>query len=351
MEQRLIGVILQAISNRETADAGLFMGNMGISLALYLLGKEQHTSQAEEEADRLMSHVIKQVAHTGSLAFDRGLAGIGWAISLLHAKGRLDGNIDEILYNIDAALYRDLNKAGAKSDIGLVGGLTGFLCYLVGRLSNASHRTDTLQHQFLVESVCLVIDRFYELMPGRLPLVSRDVCISALWEIPFIFVCLAQVHRLGIYQDKIKNMLKCWEVHMPGAVPYFNTNKLYLVVALAYMNKELNEPYITRHVDLLLQAIDVKAIEDEIDYRVTNMNEGWPFTVLLLYFADCLFPEKHFIQDSFEQARRKVLMDNRTCFEYQLDSEGVPSGISLSFVNGLCGIAVAYALWPQAFSQ
>ena len=185
-------------------------------------------------------------------------------------------------------------------------------------------------------------------MPDLFPTVSRDVYISILWDVPLVFIALARAYHLGIYQNKIRNMVKCWEVHIPSAVPYFATNKLYLAEALEYMNCELNEPYIAKHVDLLLHSLDISVIEEEIDYRVTNINEGWPFTVLLLYWANRLFDRKSFVQTHFDVVWGKILAENHARFQKELDSN---NQTSLSFINGLCGIAVAYAIFPLAFNK
>lgn len=350
MELKRLNRILHDETKKNLLDAGLFVGNMGMSFALYLHTVKLHVVQAELKADELMKNVVQQMTHISSPAFDRGLSGTGWAINFLHDNKCIDGDVDEILYNIDALVYRELTKMETSNEIGITNGFLGYFFYLTGRLSNVSHQTCTVQHRLLVEAVRITIDKLSDLMPGLLSTVSKDVYISVLWDIPLAFVTLSQVYQLGIYRDKIRNMVKCWNVHIPGAVPYFSTNKLYLAEALAYMNQELNEPYITKHVNLLLASLDINMVIGEIDYRIDNINEGWPFTVLLLHWAERLFPRHIVEQNRLDVTRRKVLAENLPRFERQLEQDS-QTRISLSFINGLCGIAAASAVWPQAFVE
>lgn len=350
MERKLIGKILQIQDSMLSENAGLFTGDMGICLALYLLSKKGKIKQAEVEADKLLEHIIDVIKNPCNTTFDNGLAGIGWAINFLHSSNNLDGDVDEILYNIDASLYKDLTKTNAVFNISVANGLSGYLVYFTERLANSSHHIDTVQHRLIVESIQIAVDKLYELMPDILPKTSNDLYISVLWEIPFVFFNLSRIYELGIYRDKIKNVIRCWEVFIQSAIPFYNINKLYFAVSLAYMNRILKEPYIERHVDLLIHSIEFEEIESEIDLRVINMNEGWPLTVLILYFANQYIPKTQPKHMCFDTLRKKILRNNFSTLQdcLNLNSE---KKVPISFINGIGGLSVAYAIWPDAFAE
>ena len=350
MERKIAAKILRIQKDTLTKGIGLFSGEMGVCLALYLLGKgKDMPQQTEEEADKLLEHIVCEIKKTSNPTFGNGLSGIGWAINLLHAKECIEGDIDDVLHDIDATLYKELTLNGTTSNISLVNGVLGYLVYLANRLENVAHSTDTIQHQLIVEATHMTIDRIYELMPQALARASKDLYITVLWEVPLLFIHLAKVYKLGIYQEKIRNMIKCWEIYIQNAIPYYSTNKCYLVASLGYMNQWFKEPYINKHIDLLIHAIDFEEIKHEINFHVININEGWPFTTLILYLT-----EKHIANalpktNCLGNIRKEILKRFRTSFLESLDRDK-EKNISPSFINGLSGIAVANTIYPNAFT-
>lgn len=186
-------------------------------------------------------------------------------------------------------------------------------------------------------------------MPKALDRISKDIYASILWEVPLIFIHLAKIHNAGVYQEKIQCMIKCWGMQIQDAIPYLNTNKLHLATSLGYTNQWFQNPHIDKHIDLLIHAIDFKEIKNEIEFRATNINEGWPFTALILYWANKYITGTSIRPFHFGSIRKSILKENRAEFikALYLDKE---KGMPLSFINGLSGIAVANAIWPEAFS-
>lgn len=113
MEQKIVAKILEIQKGTLSQDIGLFNGDMGICLALYLsrMAKDMPLSaETETHADKLLEHIISEARNAINPAFDNGLSGIGWAINFLHAHKCIEGDIDDILYNIDASIYKELTK-------------------------------------------------------------------------------------------------------------------------------------------------------------------------------------------------------------------------------------------------
>lgn len=70
--------------------------------------------------------------------------------------------------------------------------------------------------------------------------------------------------------------------------PYLRINILYLAVLHAYLNEYLCFPEIKRHIEVLVFSVGLSNIEDELDTRIMNINDGWFGAVAILKKAEGL---------------------------------------------------------------
>lgn len=84
----------------------LYHGKMGIAMALMIYARHHDRPYLHDYAERLLLNVCDNIPENMSPGFAEGLAGIGYGITILHRKGLIDGNLDDILADIDAQLMR-----------------------------------------------------------------------------------------------------------------------------------------------------------------------------------------------------------------------------------------------------
>ncbi|MBQ7180908.1 MAG: hypothetical protein IJR87_06400 [Bacteroidaceae bacterium] len=125
MERLITNKILAIQNDSHSQNLGLFVGDMGICLALHLMNRTYNIPQAEAEADKLLKHIYENLKHLQNTGFKNGLSGIGWALCILKGQSCIEGNIDEILLNIDAVIYKSLTDIKYNVDINLLDGLIG----------------------------------------------------------------------------------------------------------------------------------------------------------------------------------------------------------------------------------
>ena len=112
-------------------DIGLYYGKMGIVLFLYNYSRYVHNDLYERIAGELLDNVLEEVHNYLPYDLANGYCGIGWAIEYLSEQKFIEGNINEILRNLDEKIMeRDVRRI---SDETLSSGLEGVFLYVLTR--------------------------------------------------------------------------------------------------------------------------------------------------------------------------------------------------------------------------
>ena len=345
MERIVTNYILSVQDDNQKRNKCLFTGDTGVCLALYLLAKVYNIPQEETEADKLFDGIHYAVANITDTSFDKGLSGIGWAVNLLNMHGCIEGDIDEIFEDVDAPIYKVLTKYDEQISTRVTNGLLGYLLYLTARLENPNHNCDRIVDRLLRAAIRNVVNKLYDSASTIFPQLSKDIYTTALWDFPILFTLLARVHDLDIFREKIESMVHGWIMYLESAWPHYNINRLSLAASLLYLNSRCQDKDMDIQLNQLLSTVDFMKMEDEVDDRIMNANEGWFYFLFVLKKATELMPRENSVAIQADQLRKKLLHDNVPRFREKLQK-----GISnISFVNGVSGIAVLLALYPHVF--
>ena len=74
MEQKLTNIIIAKSAEMASGAPGLFTGEMGPCLALYLLNKKYCIPRAENAADNMMSQIYEHTSKFRNINFDSSFA-------------------------------------------------------------------------------------------------------------------------------------------------------------------------------------------------------------------------------------------------------------------------------------
>lgn len=347
MNEQLLDYIKNATKNISEKEIGLFTGKVGTSIALYIIGKNINDRQLVEISDSLLEKVIADASDIGNLSIDRGLTGIGLAVIFLVSNGYVDGDLDDILGDIDVLLYKSLNNKNIKYGISCTSGLTGFLVYLVERLDHCKECRG-INYQLNVFSLRSVINMLEETLPRHFEEMTKDVYISLINNFPILFVYLGRALDLGVYNDKINNFIGYWSSYFMSYIPYYNVNKLYLAVALQYMNRTIANRHIDKYIQTLLFSIDMDELYKEIDVNIMNVNEGFFFVEVLLYAVEKLFLSTD-IRTRFFQMRCKIQKKYNPVYKDFINNTAKQDG-NLSLINSFIGVEALNFLYPSIFN-
>lgn len=117
---------------------GLLDGKMGIILFLYRYSQYVNCKYYSEFADDLLDKVLASVTHI-SPDFENGLTGIGWTVNYLIKNGYIDGDPNDVLFDVDKRVFSSLRCTPDTSIFGQ--GL-----YLLERLKDKQSNTKFEKH-------------------------------------------------------------------------------------------------------------------------------------------------------------------------------------------------------------
>lgn len=333
----------------KTGKTGIFSGDMGVCLSLYLMNKSFKDEEVENIADELLDKVIAAITQMNDLSFDTGLSGIGWAINCLHANGCIEGDIDDILYNIDAAIYKSLYEQDRIISSNLAKGLIGFLVYFLYRLKNGKNNADNIQYSIVEAGFRMVVDKLESCTTSRFISIQNDVYPTIIADFPILFFCLGEAMRIGIYRDKIESLMNTWCYQLTGVLPFLSVNRLTLANSLVYVNKELKNKRLGAYVDTLYYSINFNDYYHDIEKSNVFLNGDWFCALFNIAKALHLMDRNHI--------RYMDLQVNATCLynEYcktmsELLDELALKSKGCALINGKVGALFAFCILRSLYN-
>lgn len=132
------------IINTSSLDSiGLYHGKMGVVLFFVNYARLTNNNLYHEFAGELLNEVYNEIRVDIPIDFENGLCGIGCGIEYLLQYNFMEGDSDEILFDIDEKIMeRDLTRI---IDVSLETGLLGILYYIDKRLSSSHKKTDKIR--------------------------------------------------------------------------------------------------------------------------------------------------------------------------------------------------------------
>lgn len=322
---------------------GLYHGDMGICFSLYMANKRNPSEEMEKYADELLDKVIEKLKIVFDPSFEHGLAGVGFGINYLHKQGCVDGDIDDILFHIDASIYKFLNDQESQISPHL-NGLIGYLMYAVERLNNPFHQKDNFLNELVKNMFRGIIDKLYLYLPKELKKLNEDMFPTLLWDLPILFYYFGEALKTNVYNVKIYNMFRSLELYICSIIPYFNLNKILVANSLSFLNKRLGNERIKSHIGLLYHTVDYSHIVDEIDRGMNCVYAGWCNALINLNTASSFIDDEKILSEISNQKGR-IWEYAEQCLENIQNNDKEKQKIDL--VDGLSGLSLCFSLMPN----
>lgn len=166
--------LVKKIININDNDAcGLYYGKSGKAILLYLLYRSSSDKQLSEAALEMLNSVSDSIANEEQLDFANGIAGIGWAVEWIAQNGFLEINTNEILEEIDDALYKSV-VFGSDKNISLANGTLGKLLFFLSRYKSRNPNTHRLKNIFHEECLVLLSDDLHEKLLSDTGILKKE---------------------------------------------------------------------------------------------------------------------------------------------------------------------------------
>ena len=122
---------------------GLMHGKMGISICFFHLARQTGNQIYEDYAGELIDEIYEEITANTPVDFENGLAGIGWGIEYLVQNGFIEEGEDNILEELDNAVFQLERKKPELS--GKYNDFFGYGLYYLYRAKNDVWNTEVLQ--------------------------------------------------------------------------------------------------------------------------------------------------------------------------------------------------------------
>ena len=146
-------------------DISLFHGKTGLALALYLYADKHKDKLLNEYAYELFQQVHEGIHSDMPIGLEYGLAGIGYATTLLYKHKLVDCDLNEVLSELDSKIMeRDPRRM---TDMNLRTGASGIRTYIQLRMTT-NERLTSFDSLYLSELLKNIINSKAEYMQSDL---------------------------------------------------------------------------------------------------------------------------------------------------------------------------------------
>lgn len=175
-------------NGKSLSNIGLANGKMGIALYFFYLSRYKNDPFYERFALELLDDIAEAIDLNTSIDFENGITGIGWAIEHLLQNGFIEGNADDILEEIDAAVSRVLFYRENSLEI-----VMAIAFYYISRISYRIEDESNSVVLQLKQDTILLIDEIERLLnKGELRYELGTV--------------LKELHKLRLYNFKVEKL-------------------------------------------------------------------------------------------------------------------------------------------------
>ena len=193
-----------------------------------------------------------------------------------------------------------------------------------------------------------VINKLEVVLSSQFSGITKDIYTSIICNYPILFIYLKKAIELDIYSKKIYNIVKFWSTYLPSYIPYYNINKLYLIVALKYLDMTFDYQLFNKYIQTLIFLLDEDELYKEIDTNIMNINEGVFFVEILLQSAKKLFANTDF-GNKCAALYLKIHKGLTPLYDNSLETMRTTKNFNLQLINGFLGVEIINILYPSLF--
>jgi hypothetical protein len=298
--EKLNEKVLRSIG--ETYPIGLAQGEMGICIYFYYLFRIEGNENYKKIAEQLLDDTLNKISKDFSISVESGLGGIGLGITHLIKVGFVDGDVNEILEDIDNVIFKRLaflqNNSSYKKEE-----LLHLIFYLHVRLTDLKDKHD----QYIYKELIIKILNIFSDGLGS-DFFDEPFGFSIYhYHLPlFTYIC-ARLLEQGFYNERILKMLKEFEPKILYRLPLMHTNRLYLLCGILQLIPYMQNTQWKDYSNLLKKEITLPIIfEQEMKNKHIFISNGLSMVYLLLYYLEKNYPDNK-IEYNTQDFCRKIV--------------------------------------------
>lgn len=270
---------------------GLADGKMGLCLYFYYLSRWKGKEEYKQIAEKLLDDIVNNLSDTMDITVESGLAGMSIGISHLIKEKFIEGDINDILEDVDSIIfkklaflvYKDAKKRILKAE------LIHLLYYLHLRYTEQSSVEDKY---FFQELMIKTIEMFKEDLQDEF--FSEPFSFSLRdFHLPFFLHTISKIYELNIYRGRIAKIMEEYINRIVSLYPVSQANRLYFLWGLISIKPCFPdyEKEIDSHIRLLREGVDIDYIVNtELRNQDVYIARGLSSVYLLLFYLQMKHP-------------------------------------------------------------
>ena len=260
---------------KENFPIGLADGKMGQCVYFYYTGRMSQNEEYKQKSETLIGEILGQAGNSKVYDIKDGLAGIGLAVDYLMKNKFVNGDINEILNDVDNELFRQICKP-VEYGINDYSLQMQLVYYFLVRLKDQKKNSEN--EYFFREAIISGLNY----ISGKINQILGDEPVSFNMENPLLQSLYVLSECEELYKDKINIILKEISLHILARIPVLHANRLYLLYVMDKVNKNIETKGWDEHIKLLARETNVEyIIEKELPEEMFFAN-GLPAIYFLL---------------------------------------------------------------------
>lgn len=257
--QEINGYLLE--NAKKENGLGLLNGKLGLSIYFYYLARKTENQEFLETAENLIGEVYEKLSEAKlSADFENGLAGIAYGISYLVNSDFVEADLDDTLGELDDRIFKFLEDQKDKLPANLRNGIIGYLIYCLDRLESSlksGHQSNVYIFQKLAAGL---LNQLGQLIEEEKLQDREPQLFNIFWDLPLVLIVLAKAKSLEVNVHKVDRILDYLLPNLLSLFPCLHSNRLYLLLGIESVLKEVDHPDLRKHGLFLKGSIDMRTI-------------------------------------------------------------------------------------------
>jgi hypothetical protein len=262
---------------------GLAYGKIGISIYFYILSRIENNQRYQDIGEKLLNDVINNLSQNQNINIETGLSGIALGIRYLIKNGYETGDVNEVLEDIDAHIYKILLLSQSYPDQSL--SLNSFdviqlLFYFCIRLKDLPADSD---NAFLFK--CLINQLINSLGIEISNNYLKEASSYSLYEynLPFLLYVLNEIEKHDVRNGRMEILLQNTVTKVLSHRPLLHSNRLFLLWGMLSIRQRINSSKWDNYIQNLHEHIDLLYLfEHEIKNQDLFFSNGIASIYMLL---------------------------------------------------------------------
>jgi hypothetical protein len=282
--------LLESLDDKYPID--LTNGKMGFCIYYYYLFRWEEKEEFKQIAEKLLDDVVSNLSETMIINVESGLTGIAMGISHLVKEKFIDGDINEILEDVDSYILKKLLFSETKDTKNQIpkAELIQLLYYLYLRYTEQTSADDKYIFQ---ELMIKIIELFKHNLHADF--LNEHFSFSLRnYHLPAFLYIIGKIYDLNIYKDRIAKILEEFIHQIISIIPVLHANRLYLLWGLIHIKPCLPDytKEIDSHIRLLKESIDMDHIVNtELKNQDIYIMNGLSCIYILLFYIQMNYSE------------------------------------------------------------